>query len=131
MTVFDKSEFEKHTAEARENWGQTPAYEEFETKTKDYSKSKWNDLAAGMDHIMAEFALCMKSGEAPASSGAQVLVKSLQNHITENYYLCTDEILSGLGQMYVADERFKRNIDKHAEGTAAFVCAAIGNYCQK
>lgn len=55
----------------------------------------------------------------------------LQNHITENYYTCNREILSGLGQMYVADERFKNNIDKHAEGTAEFISEAIAIYSQK
>ena len=44
---------------------------------------------------------------------------------TENYYLCTNEILAGLGQMYVADERFRNNTDKHAEGTAEFICKSI------
>ena len=62
---------------------------------------------------------------------AQNLVKKLQNHITENYYTCTNEILFGLGQMYVADERFKNNIDKHADGTAAYVKDAIIHYCNK
>ena len=73
----------------------------------------------------------MKKGEKPDSADAQELVKKLQNHITENYYRCTNEILAGLGQMYVADERFRNNIDKHAEGTAAFICEAIGAYCGK
>jgi hypothetical protein len=54
--------------------------------------------------------------------------KQLQSHITENYYICTKEILFGLGQMYVADERFKTNIDKHANGTAVFVRNAISYY---
>jgi hypothetical protein len=57
-------------------------------------------------------------------------VKKLQNHITENYYTCTREILSGLGQMYTADERFKNNIDKHADGTAEFIGEAIKFYCK-
>jgi metal-responsive CopG/Arc/MetJ family transcriptional regulator len=82
-----------------------------------------------MEHIMAEFASCMKRGETPNSVEAQGLVKRLQSHITENYYNCTNEILAGLGQMYVADERFKSNIDKHADGTAAFICEAIKIYC--
>ena len=99
-------------------------------KTKHYSKEKWNDLAEGMNDIFAEFALCMKKGEAASSFEVQNLVKRLQDHISENYYRCTDEILAGLGQMYVADDRFKSNIDKHAEGTADFVCAAIGSYCK-
>ena len=131
MTAFDNSEFEKHKLEAQEKWGKTDAYKQHSEKTKDYSKQKWNDLAKGMDCIMAEFAECMKNGAAPASSEAQNLVKTLQNHITENYYLCTNEILAGLGQMYVADERFKNNIDKHADGTAAFICEAIKVRCNK
>ena len=131
MTAFDNSEFEKYKAEAREKWGKTDAYKEHAERTKNYSKQKWNDLAEGMDHIMAEFALCMRKDESPDSTEAQNLVKMLQNHITENYYLCTNEILASLGQMYVADERFTNNIDKHADGTATFICEAIAVYCSK
>jgi DNA-binding transcriptional MerR regulator len=131
MKAFDNSEFEKHKAEAKQKWGRTSAYEEYEEKTKTYSGQKWTDLAEGMDGIMAEFALCMKNGEGSDSDEAQELVKKLQSFITENYYLCTKEILAGLGQMYVADERFKNNIDKHADGTAEFICEAIETYCRK
>ena len=131
MKAFDNSEFEKYKVEAQERWGNTSAYKEHTEKTKNYSKQKWNALAEDMDHIMAEFAMCMNNEEAPDSAEAQNLVKTLQNHITENYYLCTNEILAGLGQMYVADERFKNNIDKHADGTAAFICEAVEVYCNK
>jgi DNA-binding transcriptional MerR regulator len=130
MTAFDNSEFEKYKAEAKEKWGKTDAYKQHAEKTKDYSKQKWNNLAADMDQIMSEFALCMKNGETPDSHQAQHLVKMLQDHITQNYYQCTTPILAGLGQMYVADERFKNNIDQHADGTAAFVCEAIEFYCK-
>ena len=131
MNAFDNSEFEKHKTEAKEKWGQTSAYQEYERKTKGYSKDKWNGLADGMDRIMAEFAQCMKKGEAADSARAQALVKTLQTHITENYYLCTNEILAGLGQMYVGDARFKHNIDKHADGTAMFISEAIKVYCRR
>ena len=131
MRAFDNSEFEKYKAEVKEKWGKTDAYKEHTEKTKHYSKEKWNSLAQGMDDIMAKFAVCMKSGEEPGSTEAQNLVKMLQNHITENYHLCTDEILAGLGQMYVADERFKNNIDKHGDGTAEFICEAVKVYCGK
>ena len=131
MKAFDNSKFEKHKAEAKEKWGKTEAYKEHSEKTRNYSKGKWNDLAQEMDQIMAEFALCMKNGEAPESVEAQNLVKVLQIHITQNYYNCTNQILAGLGQMYVADERFKNYIDKHGDGTAAYVCEAIQIYCKK
>jgi len=131
MSAFDNSKFEKHKAEAQEKWGKTDAYKEHAERTKNYSKQKWNDLTEEMEHIMAEFASCMKKVKKPESAEAQNIVKMLQNHITENYYLCTNEILAGLGQMYVGDERFKNNIDKHAGGTAAFICEAIEVYCRK
>ena len=131
MSAFDNSEFEKHKVEAQEKWGKTNAYKEHSERTKNYSKQKWNDLTEEMEHIMAEFASCMKKVKKPDSTEAQNLVKMLQNHITENYYLCTNEILAGLGQMYVADERFRNNIDKHADGTAEFICEAIEVYCRK
>ena len=131
MKAFDNSEFDKYKVEAQEKWGTTSAYKEHSEKTKDYSKDKWNGLAEEMDNIMAEFSVCMKNGEKPDSDKAQELVKKLQDHITGNYYHCTDEILAGLGMMYVADERFKKNIDKHASGTAEFVSQAIKIYCGK
>ena len=130
MEAFDNSEFEAYKAEAREKWGKTDAYKEHSDRTGNYSKEKWNALSLEMDRIMAQFGLCMKNGESPASAQAQDLVKALQEHITGNYYHCTNEILAGLGQMYVADERFKGNIDKHGDGTAAFICEAIKAYCR-
>ena len=131
MNAFDNSEFEAYKDEVKEKWGKTDAYRQHQEKTKHYSKQKWNDLAEGMDQLMDEFALCMKNGESPASSEAQHLVKALQSHITENYYHCTDQILAGLGQMYVADDRFRENIDKHGDGTARFIRDAIEIYCWK
>ena len=131
MKAFDNHEFEDYKTEAQQRWGKTDAYKEHAEKTKSYGKDKWNSLAADMDIIFSQFAISMKSGNAPDSESAQSLVKKLQNHITENYYTCTIEILFGLGQMYVADERFKANIDKHAAGTAAFVCEAISHYIHK
>ncbi len=130
LKAFDNSEFEKYKAEAQEKWGKTDAYKEHAEKTKNYSQQKWNDLSEEMDRIMKEFFICMKDGEAPDSPNGQNLVKALQNHITENYYNCTNEILAGLGKMYVADERFKNNIDKHGAGTADFINKAIEIYCK-
>jgi DNA-binding transcriptional MerR regulator len=131
MKAFDNSEFEKHKAEAKEKWGATYAYKEYAEKTKNYSKKRWNDIIQGLDHIMAEFAVCVRNEETPNCIVAQKLVNILQNYITENYYLCTNEILVGLAQMYVADERFKNNINKHADGTAEFILEAVRFYCDR
>ena len=135
MTAFDNSDYEtarnRYEAEAKRRWGETDAYKEHAEKTASYSKDKWQDVNDGLMTVLAKFAACMKDGHAADSDEAQALVKELQNYITENYYTCTNEILAGLGQMYVADERFKANIDKHAPGTAAFISEAVAAYCEK
>ena len=114
-----------YETEARSLWGATDAYREYEQKTKNYTKEKWAEANDGMMAILAEFATCKESGASADSTKAQALVAKLQAHITANYYTCTDEILAGLGKMYVADERFKKNIDKYGDGTAEFAADAI------
>ena len=135
MTAFDNSDYEtarnRYEAEAKQRWGETDAYKEHAEKTASYSKDKWQEVNDGLMTVLAKFAECMKDGHTTDSDEAQALVKELQDYITENYYTCTNEILAGLGQMYVADERFKTNIDKHAPGTAEFISESIASYCKK
>lgn len=117
-----------YETEVRERWGNTDAYREHEQKTKNYTKEKWTEANDGLIAIFAEFAALKNNGAAADSAEAQALVAKLQAHITENYYTCTYEILAGLGKMYVADERFKKNIDKCGDGTAEFTAEAIKVY---
>ena len=135
MSAFDNSEYEtarqQYEDEAKQRWGGTDAYKESQAKTAGYSKDKWNDVFAGMNGVFAEFAECKNCGKSADSDAAQRLVKKLQDYITANFYHCTDDILAGLGQMYICDERFKNNIDKNGEDTAGFVSDAIKIYCKK
>ena len=117
-----------YETEAHLRWGDTDAYREHEQKTKNYTKEKWAEANDGIMAIFAEFAVCNESGASTDSAEVQVLVAKLQAHITANYYTCTDEILAGLGKMYVADERFKKNIDMYGDGTAEFASNAIAYY---
>ena len=120
-----------YETEARERYGHTAAYKEHEQKTKNYTKEKWAEANDGLMAIFAEFAACMNSGASTESAEAQALVSKLQAHITESYYTCTNEILAGLGKMYIADERFKKNIDKYGDGTAEFAAEGIRIYVEK
>ncbi len=134
MKAFDNSDYEtarkQYEAEAKQRWGETEAYKEHAEKTANYTKDKWQGVNDGLMTVFAKFAECKKNGYTVVDSEeTQALVKELQAYITENYYTCTKEILAGLGQMYVADERFKNNIDKHTKGTAEFVREAIEIYC--
>ena len=117
-----------YETEVRERYGNTASYREHEQKTKNYTKEKWAEVNDGLMAIFAEFSACKNRGVSADSAEVQALVAKLQEHITSNYYTCTDEILAGLGKMYVCDERFKKNIDKHSDGTAEFVSEAITEY---
>lgn len=126
--VFDKSEIEQYKAEAKAKWGETKEYQEYEQKQKsgyDFSKT-----ASRMMNLFFELGTLRQM--SPADKAVQEKIGALQNFITKNYYTCNNEILCGLGQMYVDDERFRRNIDKTGgEGTAEFVKQAIEIYCSK
>lgn len=131
MMTIDNS-YEKtrkqYETEVKEKWGNTDAYKESQQKTAIYSKEKWNDVSSGLDEVIAEFAKAKAEGRTAEES--IFLAEKLQQYITDNFYTCTKEILAGLGEMYVLDERFKENIDKHGEGTAEFMREAIGIYCR-
>ena len=121
-----KNSYEK---EVKEKWGHTDAYKQSQEKTAGYSKEKQEAVNEGLMAVFGDFADAMNSGVGADSDEAKALAQKLQAYITENFYTCTKEILSGLGQMYVLDERFRENIDKYGKGTAEYARDAIENYC--
>ncbi|MBQ9988828.1 MAG: MerR family transcriptional regulator [Clostridia bacterium] len=126
--MIGTEELEQYKAEAKARWGQTKAYAEFSEKQKNGA-----DNAAGLDRLNSVFAAFGTLRHLPVSDArVQSTVGDLKAAITEHFYTCTDEILRGLGQMYVADERFARNIDRAGgPGTADFAGRAIAFYCAK
>lgn len=119
FSAFDKTDLEQYAEESKQKWGHTDAYKEYEQKHSDSS-----DKTEPLMQIFTEIGKIKHL--SPDCQEAQRLIKKLQNFITENYYTCTDEILKGLGEMYVSDERFKNNIDKAGGiGTAEFTAKAI------
>lgn len=124
FTVFDNKEIEKYKSEVKERWGNTAAYQESETRKAS------DDAPQQMMEIFKRFAALRHL--PPENEAVQALVHELQQHITDNYYTCTKDILCGLGELYVNDERFHHNIDLAAgEGTAAFASQAIAIFCQE
>lgn len=129
FNTFQKSEYDQYAAEVRERWGSSEAYKEYTRKAKGRTDKEQKMLAEEMMALFTE--LGALRGCQPGEQKVQEKIRALQSFITENYYNCTDEILRGLGQMYVNDERMKRNIDKAGgEGTAEFVQQAISSMCQ-
>jgi len=129
---FDMEEIdqirEKYKDEVQEKWGKTDAFAQSNKKTGAYTKEDWKSVKNKSDKIMQKFA--QKVGSNPADSDIQHLVKEWQDFITDSYYDCTNEILAGLGKMYIADERFTENMDKFGTGTARLMSEAIDIYCR-
>ena len=127
--AFDTKKIDEYAARAKASWGNTPAYKEFEEKSKGRTKEQDREISLGMMDIFTEFGAIRTS--EPGSEEAQALVKKLQDYITAHFYTCTDEILKGLGKMYSGGGDFTKNIDSYGgEGTAEFAHRAIEIYCK-
>ena len=111
--------------EAKKRWGDTVTWREFEERSVSA-----DDAADGLIKLFAKLGKLKEL--PPESDKVQAAVKEIGQYITEHFYKCTDEIFAGLGEMYVADERFRENIDKAGgAGTAEFARNAIRAYCGK
>ena len=130
FSAFDTKKLDEYAARAKEAWGDTPAYKEFEQKAKGRTDTENAALNRQMMAIFADFGAIRDTD--PAGEAAQALVRRLQDFITAHYYNCTEPILSGLGQMYAAGGEMTENIDRAGGiGTAEFSAKAIAVYCAK
>ena len=128
FTAFDTKKLDEYAAQAKASWGTTAAYREYEEKSKNRPAEKERELGEQMMQIFAAFGK-VKDG-SPASEEAQSLVRKLQAFITEHYYACSREILSGLGRMYAGGGEMTENIDRYGgAGTGVFANEAIQIYC--
>jgi len=128
---FDITEIEKHkekyVEETKERYGKGDAYKESVKKTSKYTKDDWKRIMEEREEINKRIIANMHKGAA--YSEVQQGVADLRQHITNNYYNCTLEIFRGLGDLYVYDERFTKNIDKDKPGYAKFLREAMHYYC--
>lgn len=128
FSVFDTKKIDEYAKQAKENWGKTDAYKEFEEKHKNYSEKDDQRLQVEFMNFFVEFGKMMDL--RVDSEEVQKQVKKIQDFITEHFYTCTDKILAGLGKMYSGGGSMTENIDAAGgEGTAEFVAKAIEVYC--
>lgn len=122
--TFSNKKFDEYAEKARETWGSTEAYGEFESKSRGRTREMERALGGELMDIFRAFGK-IRDQEADGAE-AKELARQLQTFITEHYYTCTDDILRGLGQMYAAGGEFTENIDAAGgEGTAAFAQRSI------
>jgi len=127
--AYDKSKIEGYKQLAKEAWGETAAYKEYEEKSAKQTDTEKRQAAEDLMKIFFEFG-DMKNLD-PEDAKVQAQVKKLQDFISEKYYKCTNVILKGLGQMYSAGGDMTTNIDvAGGKGCAEFVTKAIDIYCK-
>ncbi|MCE5342358.1 MAG: MerR family transcriptional regulator [Eubacteriales bacterium] len=127
LREFDQSGIERlkdeYAREAKERWGESEAFHESEKRTAAYGDREWNEVKAESETILREFAAL--TGHDPTSPEVRKALAKWRDHINARFYPCTDEILAGLGEMYVADERFQKTLDEYGKGTARLMSEAI------
>lgn len=127
--AFNREELDRYTQEVRERWGATQAYAEFAEKSRGLSQGQREEAVAQLLSRFAQLG-ALRDRHSPDAPAVQEALSDLQAFITEHYYHCTNEILQGLGEMYVCDDRMKHTIDQAGgDGTAEFVHRAIAVYC--
>ena len=128
FTAFDTKKIDEYARQAKETWGKTPAYREYEEKAAGRTREQDRQLGLELMGILAGFGQMQEAD--PAGEEAQARVQELKDFITRHYYTCTDEILLGLGRMYAGGGSMTENINAAGgSGTAQYACRAIEAYC--
>ena len=129
FNAFDTQKIKDYAAQAKQQWGATPEYKEFEQKTARKTEKEVSAMGGQLMEIIAAFGK-MQSMD-PAAPAVQAQVKKLQDFISEHYYTCSKTILGQLGQLYTAGGAFTQNINAAGgPGTAEFASKAIEVYCR-
>ena len=123
--MFEGFRHEDHADEARERWGNTAAYQESARRAAQYGAAEWDAIRGEREAIYARLAGLMQQGAAPADPRVQAAVEDHRVHLERWFYPCSSDMHGGLGEMYLADSRFKANLDKVAPGFAQFLRDAI------
>jgi DNA-binding transcriptional MerR regulator len=117
-----QAEYEK---EAAGLWDPEVVHES-NRRFRQMNQSEKDALMSKGEHITLATRDAMPKGVN--SPEVQQLVGEWQQHIG-SFYDCTDEILLGLGRMYVEDSRFKAFYDRIHPDLAEFLYGAIKVYC--
>jgi len=123
--VFGDFDPAKYEDEVKQRWGDSAAYKESAKKTARYGKKEWQQLKAEAEAITQQLAQAMGAGVKPADARAMDLAEQHRQHISRWFYACPAPMHRGLGDLYVADERFAQSYDRVQPGLAAYLREAI------
>ncbi|MCL2679885.1 MAG: TipAS antibiotic-recognition domain-containing protein [Coriobacteriia bacterium] len=111
--------------EAAEMWGHTDAYKESQRRTQNYSAADWDRYKIEAADINDRFVALMQSQTPADSPEAHALAEEHRQLISRWFYECPPEMHANFGALWESDQRFKKNIDKAAEGLSAYMAEAF------
>lgn len=114
--------------EARERWGDK-AVDESNAKINSMSKNEKKAWEEEFNSIYKELAKIRH--ESPESEAAQAGIKVWYDFLNSMGHYYSLDAFKGLGQMYVDDERFTKNIDQFGDGLAVFMRDAMVIYADR
>jgi len=127
FTAFDTTKIDEYAKRAKETFGSTDEYKEYEAKAKNRTKEEEEQCEIRLMGIFAEFGR-IKDLE-PDSCEAQEQAAKLHRFINDNFYTCTPRIFQCLAKWYEGGGSVTDNIDSAGgEGTAEFAAAAVKVY---
>ncbi|WP_406400511.1 MerR family transcriptional regulator [Streptomyces sp. NBC_00879] len=123
--VFGDHDPEQYAEEAEQRWGGTAQYAESQRRAARYTKDDWKRMQDELADWGARYDALMADGEPATGERAMDMAEEHRQHITKWFYECTYEIHTGLGEMYVSDERFRAFYDRTRPGLAGHLRDAI------
>ncbi|WP_326619329.1 MerR family transcriptional regulator [Streptomyces decoyicus] len=123
--VFGDFDPDAYAAEAEERWGGTDAYKESQRRAAAYTKDDWKRLTAEFDALHRAMADLLAQGLPADSEAAMDVAEEHRRFISGTYYDCPYEMHSGLGEMYVTDERFTATYEAIRPGLAVYMRDAM------
>ncbi|MBL8260970.1 MAG: MerR family transcriptional regulator [Xanthomonadaceae bacterium] len=115
----------EYAREARARWGDTDHWKISQTRTARYSKDDWARIQVESDAITHAFLDTMQRGDPADGETAMALAESHREHIERYFYPCNHEMHASVAAMYTADLRFQAHYDRHGEGLAGYIEAAV------
>ena len=111
--------------EAYERWGQSQSYKESQKRLAKYSKADIEKASAQMQAATNLVKEALLNGESPDSELALKGAEAHRQSISKWWYECDFQMHKLLAQMYIEDERFKKNYEDQSIGLAQFMHDAI------
>jgi DNA-binding transcriptional MerR regulator len=124
---FEEAEYEE---EARQRWGNTPAYAESQKKWAGYSPEQKEAIKKEGGQITRRM-VGTHPDTAADDADVQTAIGDYYAYINQYFYDCDLDFLHNLAEMWVADPRFAVNYDRIRAGGAEFVRKAVQIYCER